>query len=188
MKLKEQIEFHLNNRSFVTIVRQVSESKIETNSGYIVKHSEEFLILQESHDFRALGFLIVPINQIKKIRCNSSDKFYDKLMTLEKEKENIKLFHEIDLSNWRSLFKSIKKIKLTIIVECENPEIDLFAIGPIKKIAEKSIDIDFISPTGFVGGFSTSIDYTNITLVKFEDRYSNIFGKYMRRRKKSNNK
>ncbi len=56
----------------------------------------------------------------------------------------------------------------------------LFLIGPIKKINKDSVQIQYYSPTGLLDKNPTTVKYTDITLVKFDNRYINVFKKYLR--------
>jgi hypothetical protein len=80
-------------------------------------------------------------------------------------------------------FTSIKATGLNVIVECEAPSINTFTIGPIKKVLKNAVQILYFDAAGFSDSKPTSIKYNDITKVMFDDRYSNIFSKYIRYRK-----
>lgn len=170
------------------MTRQIADDYTEISRGYIVDYSKEFIILQETDDFKVFSYLVLPIVQITDIRFNSHDKFYDKIMIWEKEISKVSLPHKIELKNWQTIFKSIKTLGLNVIVECENPDIDTFTIGPIAKTTKNLVYILYFGPTGFIDEKPTSIDYNNITKVIFDDRYINVFSKYIRHRKKRTTK
>lgn len=92
--------------------------------------------------------------------------------------------HKINLTNWQTIFKSIKSIDLNVIVECENPNIDTFTIGAIVKTTKKLVHILYFNADGFIDETPTSVDYDSITKVMFDDRYINVFSKYIRHKKK----
>lgn len=52
--------------------------------------------MQETEDFRVLGFLVFPISTITQIRFNNNDKYYDKIMQWEKQVDNVSKKHKID--------------------------------------------------------------------------------------------
>jgi hypothetical protein len=184
MTILNKIKFHYDNKKFARVTRQVAGDYTEVSRGYIVDYSKNFIILQETDDFKVFSYLALPIAQIIDLRFNSHDKFYDKIMILEKEIDKVSLPHKIDLSNWQAIFKSLKSIGLNVIVECEDPSIDTFTIGPIFKTTKKLVYILYFSPTGFIDEKPTSIDYNSITKVMFDDRYINVFSKYIRHRKR----
>jgi hypothetical protein len=142
------------------------------------------VLLQETDDFKILGYLVLPINQIKKIRFNKYDKYYNKIIIWEDEIRNVKAKYKIDLTSWQSVFKSIKDYQLNVIVECENSDSStIFTIGPIVKATNKRIYIQNFDPSGFLDEEPTSIDFESITKVQFDDSYINVFSKYLRHRK-----
>jgi hypothetical protein len=181
--LAEKIKDHFENKKYAKIIRSVGKNTFETSVGYIVDHSKDFLLLQETDDFKVLGYLILPIDQIEKIRFNKWDKYYNNIMIWEGEIENVTVKYKIDLTTWQSIFKSITSHKLNVIVECESPDIDSFTIGPLIKTTKKRVHIQDFDPCGFLNEIPTSIDFDCITIVKFDDRYINIFSKYLRNRK-----
>jgi hypothetical protein len=178
-----KIKYHLADKNYVKITRTVSKGIDKISNGYILDYSKDFVLLQETDDFKVLGYYILPANQIKKIRHNKYDKYYHKIMVWEGEADKAGISYKIDLDNWKSIFKSIKNLSLNVIVECEAPKIDSFNIGPIIKAAKKLVYIQDFDPTGLLDEKPTSIDYDDITKVTFDDRYINIFSKYLRKRK-----
>jgi len=69
-------------------------------------------------------------------------------MILEGEIEKVGINYTINLSDWPSIFKSIKKYQLNVIVYCENPEIDGFTIGPIIKTTKTLVYIQYFDACG----------------------------------------
>ncbi len=181
--MKEKIKHFYENQKFAHIKRKITKGWNELSRGYIVDFSDDFLVMQESDDFRLLGFDILPIKYFKKIRYNKNDKYYDKIMFLENEKKNIGIKTKVDLTDWVSIFNSLKEKNKNVIIECENPEIDSFTIGSIKKVANKSVFIQHFDATGFLDNELTKIRYKNITKIIFDDRYIDVFSKYTRERK-----
>jgi hypothetical protein len=184
MTIFDKIKFHQSNKKFARITREVAEGCTEISRGYIVGHSKDFIILQETDDFSFYGYSVLPVSQIIEIRFNSYDRYYDKIMKWEKEIDKVSLAHKIDLTSWQTIFKSIKKTGLGVIVECEDPDIDTFTIGPVVRTSKKLVYILYFGATGISDDKPTSIDYASITNVRFDDRYINVFSKYVRHKKK----
>jgi len=179
----EKIRNHCENKNLIRITRTVGKEALKISNGYIIDYSDDFVLLQETGDFLVLCYNILPINQITKIRFNKWDKYYTKIMMLEGEAEKVGIKYKIDLNNWQSIFKSIKNHLLNVIVECENPDINGFTIGPVIKTTKKLVYMQDFDPCGFLDEKPTSIDFESITRVKFDDRYINVFSKYLRQRK-----
>lgn len=183
MTLLEKAKLHFENKNYLQITRSVSENKQLTCNGYIVDFTKDFIILHEMDDFRMHGFIIFPMENIENIRYNNTDKYFDKIMAWENEKGKIGLKTEVDLTNWSSIFKTFKKKKKNIIVECENPKIDSFTIGPVEKVTSKSVSLRCFNSKGVLNEELTNIDFEEITKVMFDDLYIEVFSKYLRRRK-----
>ncbi len=183
-KVQKKIKDFYENQKFARITRKVAKDWNELSRGYIVDFSNSFVVIQECDDFRLLGFNILPIKDFKKIRYNKNDKYYDKIMLLENEKENIGIKTKVDLTDWKSIFNSLKENNKNIVIECENPKISSFTIGPIKRITNKSVFIQYFNATGLLDNKPTKIKYKNITKIMFDDRYIDIFSKYTNERKK----
>ena len=140
-------------------------------------------MLQDSDDFKLLGYCIIPIKHIKRIRYNKHDRYYDKIMDWENEKKNLGISTKIELKSWRQIFEDFQKRNMNIIVECENPEIGSFTIGPVVKVSDRSVHILYFDAAGYIDKKPTKICYKNITKVSFDDRYIEVFSKYIRKRK-----
>ncbi len=82
-KITDKIKDHFENKKYAKIKKGAGKHTFETTSGYIVDYSSDFMLVQETDDFKVLGYTVLPINQIKKIRFNKWDKYYNKIMIWE---------------------------------------------------------------------------------------------------------
>jgi hypothetical protein len=183
MTIKQQIKYHLDNKKFCKVKRQVAEDTYEYSNGYIVDNSGDFVLMQESNDFKVLGYLVFPISTITQIRFNNNEKYYNKIMQGEMQVDNVLKKHKIDLTDWTTIFKTIKKAGFNVIIENENPEDESFVIGPIIKTTTTAVYIQYFNVIGYLDIEPTKIAFNNITSVKFDDHYINVFSKYLRHRK-----
>ena len=155
----------------------------ENKRAFIIDFSDELVLAKEIDDFIVRGFLIFPINHISKLRRNRNDIFYEKICKKEKLIEpNIKN-HKIDLTSWSTVFKSISKLGFNVIVRNEYSEEDTFDIGPIIKITDKKVDINYFDSRGNLDSETTEIPWEKITLVEFDDLYINLMSKYLKKSK-----
>jgi len=173
-----KIEYYKSKQKFVELIRGRGDFQ-ETSRGYIIDYSSSFILMQATDDFTLNGYSIFPIDTILEFRHNKHHSFYDKVMKLEKLKQTIGISFSIDLSNWQSVFKSLKKYKLTITVECEEPHLEYFCIGSLANVAKSQVSMLYFSPVGTVDNQPTITKYINITKVAFGDRYANILTKYL---------
>jgi len=184
MKIKEKIKKHHQDQKFARITRRIAKEWNEVSRGYIVDYSADFVVLQETDDFKLLGFNILPVGHLLDIRYNHHDKYYDKIMSWEKEKDKIGLRTKVNLTSWKTIFKTFQKKKMSVIVECEDPKINSFTIGQIKRITDKNVSILYFDAAGFLDEKPTRLKFQDITKVTFDDRYVDVFSKYTRKCKK----
>ncbi len=76
---------------------------------------------------------------------------------------------EIDPTSWRTVFKSLAKTDFYIIIQ--NQSTDRYHIGKIKEIRKKSVVFKDFDAFG-VWQHKVKIPFSEIALVRFEDRYS----------------
>ncbi|MBS1507138.1 MAG: hypothetical protein JSS79_10880 [Bacteroidetes bacterium] len=183
MTIKEydrMIKSHVNKRDFVKIERTVTEGSADI-SGFILRSSKDFLLIQKEEEFYLNGYAIIRKDHFDSVRCNKFDKTFKKILKEEGILgKDYGLKNDIELKDWKTIFESLKKHDYHVIVECEDLKEPLFVIGPIKKINKDSVGIQYYSPAGLLDKKPTTIKYKDITLVKFDDRYINVFKKYLR--------
>lgn len=88
----------------------------------------------------------------------------------------------IDISNWETVFFSLRKINKNIIVEKENIKDDEceFIIGRIDRIYKKFVYVYHFDADGIWQEEPYRIPYTEITSVSFGTRYVERFSKYLK--------
>lgn len=182
MTIFEKIELYKTQKNYCKITRQVDQKSKCLSHGYIVDYSYNFVLLLETHDFKFEGFCIFPISSIVKIRFNEYDQYFDYIMEAEQKKKLIKIDYPIDLTDWKSIFKSIKKTELVCIIEKEGKKNPFFLIGPIEEVKNKKVLIHNFDPLGYLDKEFTKVRFKDISQAKFNDPYGNTFGKYLRKR------
>jgi hypothetical protein len=180
MNIADKIKYHHDNRKYCKIMRQVAKDTVEKSNGFIVDYSGNFVLLQETDDFEVDGYAAFPIETISEILYSNNDKYFDKIMHLEGIVNIIENKHQIDLTSWSTILKSIKKSGFNVIIENENPENKTFDIGPITKITKSSVYVRYFNAKGILNEEATKINWDLITIVKFDAKYINIFSKYLR--------
>ncbi|MBE9600743.1 hypothetical protein [Pedobacter sp. MC2016-24] len=171
---------HLNCRISCTLFRKVGRNSIKKDYGYIVDFNEDFVVLQEIDDFNLNGYRIFATSTISKIRYNDYDMYYNDIMEWEGITDKVIYPHSIDLTNWNTIFQSVKALGLNAIIENEKPGKEIFAIGPIIKVTDKSVSINSFDPTGLLDKELTKFKWKDITIMQLDNRYINVFSKYLR--------
>lgn len=141
---------------------------------YILDCTEKIFLGAEEDDFLLNGFHIRRISDMKKIVIK--DDLCVKINRENKLLESIRK-PDIDLSSWKKLFKSLKKLNCFLIIE--NEYSDMFYIGSIEKVKKNLV---VFHPFDADGTWldSVEIPYKKITSIIFGDRYSEAFEEYFR--------
>ncbi|KFF23087.1 hypothetical protein [Chryseobacterium sp. JM1] len=176
-EFKKLIKKHISNTDFVKVYLDNDSAVF----GFLVKFSDDFVMIEESSDFALMGIKIIPYDRITSIRNN----VYDKVSKAIYMDENLiqfdhKIIDKTNLENAESLFKSIKKQDYHCIVESKKNKKDLFSIGEILEVNEKSVVINNYDATGRIHKKPDKISFKNIDLINFNDNYSKVFRKYLK--------
>ncbi len=175
-KILKKIEKHYAEKLYGRLTRKKGGFEGIT-TGFILDKSADFILIQETDEFRILGYQIIPIKTIKHVRYNKNDKTYERILKAEGLLPELK--YKIDLKDWNSICKGIKKTELTIISECEHPKLNFFCVGQLKQVNEKSISIRYFNAQGILDKENTKHKFEDITKLSFDDRYANVFSKYL---------
>ena len=182
-KFDEKLKKHIKRKDLIKIYRTGTEGEANI-SGFILQMSRKFLLIQNEEEFHLNGYSIILKERFESIRLSKTEKYQRKI--LEKEgiiKSNYGLKNKIDLKSWETIFKDLEKRDYFAIAECEDLKEPSFTIGEIKKIGKQSVGIRYFSPRGVIDKKPTKVKYKEITLVKFDDRYTNMYRKYLEEEK-----
>ena len=182
-KYNETLQKYVDNKDFVKIFRTLCE-KEENLSGFILKMSEEFLLLQLDREFMFDGYAIIRQDDCDSIRCNKYDKTQKKIFKSEGLLDtSYGLDKNIDLTSWTTIIQDLKKYDYHIIVENINKDYLDFFIGPVTKITKATVSIHNYDPSGILYSKSMNIKLGTIKTITFGDRYSTVFRKYIKPQK-----
>ena len=97
IKIRKAIEKHTSKENYVRLTRKKGGFRGIT-TGFILKMSSDFILIQETDEFRILGYQIIPIKTIKHVRRNKNDKTYENILFQEGLINQVGIKHKIDLS------------------------------------------------------------------------------------------
>lgn len=147
--------------------------------GFLLSMSHRLLLLHNLDDFHLDGYSIIRRGDISDIRYSKFERYLEKMLKAEGVCQQVGLQDQIRLDDWPSVFRSLKHIGHNVIVESEDPDIDEFAIGKIVRISKKSLTMYDFDATGRWYKESWHAPYKDITKVKFDSEYIQIFSKYL---------
>jgi hypothetical protein len=186
-KIKEynsMLQKYADKKSFVKIYRTVCD-KEENLSGFILAMSSKFLLLQLDYDFLLDGYAIIRLDDFDSIRHSSYERTQRKIFNAEGILSTSYGFDKpLPLTSWADILKTLKGYGLHVIIENINKEYLDFWIGEIKTVTDKSVSIHNYNPDGELDDKPKNIKFDTISIVKFGDRYSTVFRKYLKRKTK----
>lgn len=177
------LQQHVGKKDFIKINRSFKD-KEDNIAGFLLSFSKDFLLLQVDDEFSLNGYVVIRKDQFDSLRCNKYDKALKRIYKAEGLLDNQFGIHkDISLTTWQDIFKDLKSFDYHVIVECEDKDEPDFVIGPIKRITKEKVGIQYYDPTGKLENGMTTIKYSDITIVRFGDRYSTTFRKYLKPKK-----
>lgn len=147
-------------------------------NGVPLLRSENLLLIEYYNDFCQDGYKVVRIGDITGVYYNEEERFYEEILKQEGIYKGLSIPGMEKIYNWKSLFEKLKKLYQTIIIECEEYDIEDFYIGKILKIKEKCLQFLYFDTMGRWRESPNEINFNEITSVTFADRYSAIYSKY----------
>lgn len=171
----------LLNKKEVVQIERVHDDEESNINGILLNRSADFIHLVETEEFNFIGQVILPIDSFASLRCNEYDKTYKKIL----KKEGMLTKYEpsktnVSLDSWAAIFSGLQDKGIHVIVECEDLFEPSFTIGPIQKVTKKAVHVRYYDATGQLDKKATKVKFEDITLLKFEDRYTKVFSKYLK--------
>ncbi len=169
-ELREDLQIRIDQRIMTGIEYEYGDG---AKYGYPVRVGKDLFLIAVDDDFILNGFKVRRLRDIFEIQDRNG--MYQTIA----EKEGLTDFEvpDVDITDWRSVFTSLKRMNRHIIVEREY-EPDFFRLGIIESVAEDHVVLRHYDADG-VWQEPARIEYHEITSVTFDDRYANTFSKYV---------
>lgn len=179
IKFNKRLKKHIKNKDYVKFYRTGTDGDSNI-SGFILQMSEEFLLIQTEEEFRLNGYSIIRLDRFNSIQLGKTELFRKKILKKEGVlKLDYGINKKINLDSFKSIFRDLKQRDHFAIVECEDLKETTFTIGEIEKSTKKEVEIKYITSFGTIDKEPTKIKYKDITLIKFDDRYTKLYCKYL---------
>lgn len=176
---KAEIQNYINEKLFVKVLRFVADDEMSL-SGFILQQSDGFLLIQVEEEFLLNGYAIIRTEDIDEIICEDGENMLQKILEAEGiVQKSYGIAQELKMKSWKTIFRHLQELDFHVIVECEDLDEPVFIIGPIEKIGKEKLHIRYYSPSAILEKEATKIDLDEITLIKFGDRYSTVYRKYL---------
>jgi hypothetical protein len=176
-KIRELITENLKSNRRFSFFKKFKDERVH---GCILNYSEDFVLIHQTDDFQLDGYAILPIDAIEEVRYNEMEEFYDSVMQQEGLLDDFGIDYSIDLSSWQTIFDSIIKNEKFAIIECEKSDDDdsQFLLGKIIRTKRDKFEMIYLNADGIFEDTITEQKYSEITIVRFDERYTNLFQKY----------
>jgi hypothetical protein len=176
-KIKEALTEGVKLKQHLSFLRTFTSRRIH---GYVLDFTDDFMLIHQTDDFKLDGFAILPLNTLKEIRHNEYEKMYHYIMNAEELLNELGINYTIDLTNWQTIFKSIEKNEKFPVVECEQAWIKRYLLGKLTKVKKKKVEMLYLEANGIFEEFVTEQKYKEISIIRFDETYTNLFQKYAR--------
>jgi len=178
------LQQYIDRKAFVKLFRTVCGQE-ENLSGFILGMSKRLLLLQLNNELMFDGYAVLRLDDFDSIRHSSYERTQQKIFRAEGLLSTGYGFDlPLPLDSWTILLKALKGYDVHVIIENINKDFLDFWIGPIKRVSEKSVSIHNYDPDGRLDSKPTAILLETVSVLKFGDRYSTIFRKYLKSAKR----
>lgn len=157
----------------------IKRSNIDKGLLYCIplKVGQDLVFVQYLYDFLIDGYKILRIKDITAIRSGDQERFSEKILRDEGILNQIKT-PPVNVNNWGTVLHDILVLEKNVVVECEI--LGEFYIGRIVEVSKTTLSLLHFDPLGVWDDEPTQIDFKDISVVSFDDRYSSIMSKYTR--------
>jgi len=138
----------------------------------ILKESDSLILVKDIKDWHYDSYMIFPKKYIKKIKYGKTEKCREKILSPLKKEQYIDDIKVIDLTDLKSVLKSLFKTNQGVCIENTREDNYVFIIGKITKIKNKKLKIRTIDLCGNYKKKPKKINYKKITCVFYKDEYS----------------
>ncbi len=176
-EIKEALKKSIELKHHLSFFRKFTSTRAH---GYVLDYNDDFVLIHQTDDFKLDGYAILPLKTIKKVRYNEFEEVYEYIMKEENLMGDLGINYRIDLTSWQTIFKSIEENNKFSIVECEQVWINRFLLGKLTKVRKKRVEILYLEANGIFEEYATEQKYKEISIVRFDEVYINLFQKYAR--------
>ncbi len=140
--------------------------------------SDRLFLAANEDDFILDGFTVRRFCDVKKVEIKN-DKCIEIIRTegiLDKMS-----VPDVDVTDWHSVFESLSRLDINIIIERESllDDEQEFAIGKIEKVLKSKLIFKDFDADGIWQSNYYEIPFSKITSVTFSSRYIEVFSKYV---------
>jgi hypothetical protein len=155
----------------------IERKKLDPNLAYggIVSESPALTLLHQEVDFQFDGYVAFRTKDITRREPSDANHHCQRLMRREGLWEPVpRWVKKLSVTGWPELIADL----VGKVVVLEDELRDEFYIGPILEVGSKKVVVHYFDPCGRLRN-AENVLYSRITSMKFGDRYSTIYAKYL---------
>jgi hypothetical protein len=148
------------------------------------------VLMRTVQDFDVDGYQVVARHAVNRVRSDEHERFLERVLRDEGQLRRLRAGASqrakptLPLSGWRGLCRTLEEREELVIVECEGRETDSFLIGPIVAVTSELVSIHHFDATAVWDLAPTTISFGDITRVRFGERYTQVYARYVGARPK----
>ena len=171
----EQVRAAAARRGYLRVEREAVAAR--RMYGFVLAASDELMLMQEIYDFTPDGYAIVRLRDVTAIRDGESERFDERVL----EGEGVRVAppqSAIDVASWRTVFASLAGGEWPLVLVESESDGDVW-VGRVLGAGDTAAWFHYVSPVGVWDAEPEEIDYDDVTLVRFGDRYTTVLARYV---------
>ena len=178
----KKLDKYIQKSNFVKVF--ISDRKgreLRHFEGVVFSYTDDFVFMCDLCDFNYDGLVVLRKSDITKVRHSEHEEFFEKILKSENIIRNIRLQkreNPFRVNTMKRMLEQLEELKLPVIFECLYGAEETFQIGPIQRIDIDKIYIKYFNSKGEFDNELLEIDFNEITYLRFDSPYANMFYKY----------
>ncbi len=149
-----------------------------TWNGFPLALGDELVMVRSLHEFAVNGFAVLRLRDITAVLSTDAERFFERVLRAEGSLDEAPVARAVPLRSWRSVLEAARLHYRHAIIECERPEGGDFYLGELAGVDGDEATLHYIQVNGMKEKALTRVALDDITLVRFDERYVNLFGRY----------
>lgn len=167
-------------RSRKESVRITRRGDVPSVYGFPLAVSRSLVLLRNVDDFDIDGFTVLPLANLADVRSGDCERFVERVLRDEGQlRAIISPPFPVGLDSWQDVFSALAGAGEVMIAECEDNPSESFCIGVVTGLTAGAVGIHQFDATAAWDSAPTVVPYQDITRVRFAERYTDVFARYL---------
>ena len=147
-------------------------------SGFPLALDDDLVLVRSLHEFAVNGFAVLRLRDLTAVISSDTERFFERVLRAEGALDHAPAARPIPLRSWRAVLDAVRAHYRYAIIECERADGSDFFLGELGAVAGDEATLYYIQVNGTRERALTRVPLDDITLVRFDERYVNLFGRY----------